>query len=156
MLDLLDKELEKRGHAFARYADDFTILVRSRRAGERVLASISRYLQQRLKLVVNASKSHVVKTSESKFLGFTFNTGRILIHPNSLQRFKQQVRRLTNRNWGVAMEYQLFKTSQYLRGWIHYFGIANCYQLCVELDQWIRRRIRCIFRPIMNTNSDST
>ena len=54
------------------------------------------------------------------------------------------------------MEYQLFKTSQYLRGWIHYFGIANCYQLCVELDQWIRRRIRCIFRPIMNTNSDST
>ncbi|MDF5223324.1 reverse transcriptase domain-containing protein, partial [Vibrio parahaemolyticus] len=79
MLDLLDKELEKRGHAFARYADDFTILVRSRRAGERVLASISRYLQQRLKLVVNASKSHVVKTSESKFLGFTFNTGRILI-----------------------------------------------------------------------------
>ncbi|MFM5063543.1 reverse transcriptase domain-containing protein, partial [Aeromonas veronii] len=145
MLDPLDKELEKRGHAFARYADDFTILVRSRRAGERVLASISRYLQQRLKLVVNASKSHVVKTSESKFLGFTFKAGRILIHPNSLQRFKQQVRRLTNRNWGVAMEYQLFKTSQYLRGWIHYFGIANCYQLCVELDQWIRRRIRMAY-----------
>lgn len=83
--------------------------MRSRRAGERVLASISRYLQQRLKLVVNASKSHVVKTSESKFLGFTFKTGKILIHPKTLQRFKQQVRRLTNRNWGVAMEYQLSK-----------------------------------------------
>jgi len=145
MLDPLDKELEKRGHAFARYADDFTILVKSRRAGERVLASISRYLQHRLKLVVNTTKSHVVKTTESKFLGFTFKAGRIQIHPKTLHRFKQQVRRLTNRNWGVSMAYQLFKVSQYLRGWINYFGIANCYQLCVDLDHWIRRRIRMAY-----------
>jgi len=140
MLDPLDKELEKRGHKFARYADDFTILVKSQRAGERVLRSISEYLQNRLKLAVNTTKSRVVKTTESKFLGFTFRAGRIQWHPKTLLKFKQQVRRLTNRNWGV-----LFKISQFLRGWINYFGIANCYQLCVELDHWIRRRVRMAY-----------
>jgi RNA-directed DNA polymerase len=145
MLDPLDKELEKRGHRFARYADDFTILVKSQRAGQRVLRSISRYLQNRLKLIVNTVKSHVVKTSESQFLGFTFRAGRIQWHPLTLQKFKQQVRRLTNRNWGVSMRYQLFKTSQFLRGWINYFGIANSYQLCVELDHWSRRRVRMAY-----------
>jgi RNA-directed DNA polymerase len=114
MLDPLDKELEKRGHRFARYADDFTILVKSRRAGERVLHSISNFLQDRLKLVVNTTKSHVVKTTESRFLGFTFRAGRIQWHPSTLQKFKQQVRRLTNRNWGVSMTYQLFKALQLL------------------------------------------
>ncbi len=145
MLDPLDKELEKRAHKFARYADDFTILVKSQRAGERVLRSISRYLQERLKLVVNTTKSHVVKTSECKFMRFTFQRGHIQWHPNTLQKFKQHVRRLTNRNWGVSMEYQLFKTSQFIRGWINYFGIANCYQLCVDLDHWIRRRVRMAY-----------
>lgn len=145
MLDPLDKELERRGHRYARYADDFTILVKSQRAGERVLRSISQYLQSRLKLVVNTTKSHVVKTSESQFLGFTFKGGRIQWHPKTLLRFKQQVRRLTNRNWGVSMKYQLFKTSQFIRGWINYFGIANCYQLCVDLDHWIRRRVRMAY-----------
>ena len=145
MLDPLDKELEKREHKFARYADDFTILVKSQRAGERVLRSISRYLQDRLKLVVNTTKSHVVKTKESKFLGFTFRAGRIQWHPKTLLKFKQQVRRLTNRNWGVSMKYQLFKISQFIRGWINYFGIANCYQLCMDLDNWIRRRVRMAY-----------
>jgi len=145
MLDPLDKELEKRGHLFARYADDFTILVKTPRAGERVLSSITRYLENRLKLVVNTTKSHVVKTNESKFLGFTFKGSRIKWHPASLQKFKQQVRRLTNRNWGVSMEYQLFKISQFLRGWINYFGIADGYQRCVELDHWIRRRVRMAY-----------
>ena len=145
MLDSLDKELEKRGHKFARYADDFMILVKSRRAGTRVLNSISWYLQERLKLVVNTTKSHVVKSNECKFLGFTFQAGRIQWHPDTLQKFKQQVRRLTNRNWGVSMHYQLVKTSLYLRGWINYFGIANCYQLCVDLDHWIRRRVRMAY-----------
>lgn len=145
MLDPLDKELEKRGHQFARYADDFTILVKSPRAGERVLSSISKFLNNRLKLIVNTVKSHVVKTSESKFLGFTFKAGRIQWHPKALRKFKQQVKRLTNRNWGVSMRYQLFKISQYLRGWINYFGIANCYQLCVDLDHWIRRRVRMAY-----------
>ncbi|WP_432464416.1 group II intron reverse transcriptase/maturase [Agarivorans sp. QJM3NY_33] len=145
MLDPLDKELEKRSHKFARYADDFTILVKSRRAGERVLASISHFLQRRLKLIVNTTKSQVVKTAKSQFLGFTFKAGRLQIHAKTLHRFKQQLKRLTNRNWGVAMGYQLFKVSQYLRGWINYFGIANCYQLCVDLDHWIRRRVRMAY-----------
>jgi len=145
VLDPLDKELEKRGHQFARYADDFTILVKNQRAGERVLRSITRYLHNRLQLVVNATKSRVVKTSESQFLGFTFRAGRIRWAPKTLRKFKQQVRRLTNRNWGVSMKYQLFRTSQFLRGWIQYFGIANCYQLCVDLEHWVRRRIRMAY-----------
>ena len=145
MLDPLDKELEERGHKFSRYADDFTIVVKSQRAGERVLRSVSRYLENRLKRVVNTTKSHVVKTNECKFLGFTFQGSRIQWHPKSLHKFKQQVRRLTNRNWGVTMTYQLFKLSQYLRGWINYFGIASGYQRCVELDHWIRRRIRMAY-----------
>jgi RNA-directed DNA polymerase len=145
MLDPLDKELEKRGHKFARYADDFTILVKSKRAGERVLHSISRYLQHRLKLIINTIKSRVVKTNDSKFLGFTFRAGNIHWHPNSLSKFKQEVRRLTNRNWGVSMRYQLFKLSQYLRGWVNYFGIAKGYQRCVDLDHWIRRRVRMAY-----------
>ena len=145
MLDPFDKELEKRGHKFARYADDFTILVKSQRAGERVLRSISNYLQKRLKLVVNSTKSQVVHADESKFLGFTFRKGRIQWHPKTLKKFKKRVRELTNRNWGVSMEYQLHKISQFLRGWINYFGIAHCYQLCVELDHWIRRRVRMAY-----------
>lgn len=145
LLDSLDKELEKRGHRFARYADDIAIVLGSRRAGERVLRSITRYLEQRLKLVVNTTKSRVVSVSGSKFLGFTFRAGRIHWHPKSLEQFKRRVRELTNRNWGVSMRYQLYKLSQYLRGWINYFGIASGYQRCVELDQWIRRRVRMAF-----------
>jgi RNA-directed DNA polymerase len=87
----------------------------------------------------------VVKTNECKFLGFTFQGTRIQWHPKSLKKFKQQVRRLTNRNWGVSMKYQLFKLSQYLRGWINYFGIASGFQRCVELDHWIRRRVRMAY-----------
>jgi RNA-directed DNA polymerase len=145
MLDPLDKELERRHHKFARYADDFIILVKSQRAGERVLQSVTHYLQNRLKLVINTQKSKVVKTSESKFLGFTFKNGHIKWHPNTLLKFKQRIRELTNRNWGVSMSYQLFKTSQYIRGWINYFGIANSYQLCCDLDHWIRRRVRMAY-----------
>ncbi|MEJ2046157.1 MAG: group II intron reverse transcriptase/maturase [Reinekea sp.] len=145
MLDPLDKELEKRGHTFARYADDFIILVKSQRAGERVLRSITQYLQRRLKLVINEKKSQVVHSNQSKFLGFTFKDGQIKWHSKTLETFKQRVRKLTSRNWGVSMKYPLFKTSQYLRGWINYFGIANCYQLCCDLDQWIRRRVRMAY-----------
>ncbi|MBW2187454.1 MAG: group II intron reverse transcriptase/maturase [Deltaproteobacteria bacterium] len=147
LLDSLDKELERRGHKFARYADDFIILMKSKRAGERVLASISRYLETRLKLVVNTQKSQVVEVTQSKFLGFTFSNGRLKWHAKTLHKFKQRVRILTNRNWGVSMHYQLYKLSLFLRGWINYFGIANAYQNCVELDHWIRRRVRmCYWR----------
>lgn len=145
LLDSLDKELERRGHRFARYADDIIIVLGSRRAGERVLRSLSRYLAHRLKLVVNTTKSQVVKVSESRFLGFTFRYGRVHWHAKSEERFKHRVRELTNRNWGVSMRYQLYKLSQYLRGWINYFGIASGYQRCVELDHWIRRRVRMAY-----------
>ncbi|EJG0961945.1 group II intron reverse transcriptase/maturase [Vibrio parahaemolyticus] len=139
MLDSLDKELENRGHQFVRYADDFIILVRSQRAGVRVLKSVTHYLATKLKLVVNERKS--------QFLGFTFTRGQIQWHAKTVRIFKQKVKRLTNRNWGVSMGYQLFKLRQYLQGWINYFGIANAYQACVELDQWIRRRVRmCYWR----------
>ncbi|WP_265992162.1 group II intron reverse transcriptase/maturase [Vibrio sp. Sgm 5] len=147
MLDSLDKELEKRGHKFVRYADDFIILVRSQRAGVRVLKSVTHYLATKLKLVVNERKSQVVKVSQSQFLGFTFSRGQIQWDAKTVRILKQKVRRLTNRNWGVSMGYQLFKLRQYLQGWINYFGIANAYQACVELDQWIRRRVRmCYWR----------
>ena len=145
MLDPLDKELEKRGHYFARYADDFMILVKSQRAGERVLRSITKYLQNRLHLMINTDKSQVVNANKSKFLGFTFKGGQIKWHPKTLHNFKQKIRKLTNRNWGVSMRFQLFKTSQYIRGWINYFGIANCYQLCCDLDHWVRRRVRMAY-----------
>ena len=126
MLDDLDKELEQRGHQFAR---------------------VTRFLETKLKLLVNTDKSRVVKTTQSKFLGFTFKRGAIKWHDKTLHKFKRQVRILTNRNWGVSMQYQLFKLSQYLSGWINYFGIANAYLQCVDLDQWIRRRIRmCYWR----------
>lgn len=147
LLDSLDKELENRGHPFVRYADDFIILVKSERAGHRVLSSITRFLEKRLKLKVNIEKSQVVKTSQCQFLGFTFKWGKIQWYNRSLDKFKRQVRKLTNRNWGVSMAYQLFKLSQYLRGWINYYGIANAYQQCVDLDNWIRRRVRmCYWR----------
>ena len=145
MLDPLDKELERRGHRFARSADDFTIVVNSRRASDRVLASISHFLEHRLKLTVNTTKSRVVRTNESKFLGFTFKGTQIHWHPDTLRKFKQRIRVLTNRNWGVSMHYQLFKIRQYLRGWINYFGIATGYQRCCDLDHWIRRRVRMAY-----------
>ncbi len=147
MLDSLDRELEKRKHKFARYADDFIILVKSKRAGKRVLKSISYYLETRLKLKVNTEKSQVVKVSRSKFLGFTFTRGNIQWHTKTVHKFKQKIRELTNRNWGVSMQYQLVKLKLYLRGWINYYGIANAYQKCVDLDHWIRRRVRmCYWR----------
>ena len=145
LLDALDKELERRGHRFARYADDIIIVLGSQRAGDRVLRSLTRYLEERLKLVVNTAKSRVVNVSDSRFLGFTFRGGRVHWHAQSEDRFKRRVRELTNRNWGVSMRYQLFKISQYLRGWINYFGIASGYQRCVELDHWIRRRVRMAY-----------
>jgi len=145
VLDVLDKELESRGHHFSRYADDFMILVKSQRAGERVLSSITRFLSERLKLNVNAEKSQVVNYHRSQFLGFTFRGKHLQIHPKSLQRFKQRVRKLTSRTWGVGMSTKIVKLSRYLRGWIQYYGIANSYQICTDLDHWIRRRLRMCY-----------
>lgn len=145
MLDPLDRELKKRGHKFSRYADDLIIMVKSQRAGERVLKNITRFIEVDLKLKVNSEKSQVVKSTQCKFLGFSFRGKRINWHPKIIVKFKHRVRELTNRTWGISMEAKIQKLSVFLRGWINYYGIANQYQSCVDLDHWIRRRIRMCF-----------
>jgi RNA-directed DNA polymerase len=145
MLDPLDKELEQRGHSFARYADDLIILVKSSRAGARVLRSITRFIEDELKLKVNNEKSQVVESRQCKFLGFSFRGQHIRWHDRSVQKFKQRVRELTHRSWGVSVDTKIREVSIYLRGWINYYGIANQYQQCVDLDHWIRRRIRMCY-----------
>jgi RNA-directed DNA polymerase len=145
VLDVLDKELEKRGHKFVRYCDDFIILVKSERAGHRVLASITRFLEKRLKLAVNEKKSKVVSVNQCQFLGFSFNRNNIIIHPKSLEKFKHKVKCLTGRSWGVSMSFRLQKLKLYLQGWMNYFCLGIRYQKACDLDQWIRRRIRMCF-----------
>ncbi len=145
LLDDLDKELEKRGHRFARYADDLIILVKSGRAGERVMASISVFLEKKLKVKVNRDKSRVVKADESSFLGFTFTRKRLIVSEKAFARFKSELRSLTGRSWGVSMEYRYWKIRTYLQGWMNYFGIAVKYNDSVEHDHWVRRRIRMCY-----------
>jgi RNA-directed DNA polymerase len=145
MLDDLDKELEKRGHRFARYADDFIILVRSLRAGRRVMKSIRYFLESRLKLLVNEQKSKVVHVEECSFLGFTFRRGAIRWTDKAFEKFKRRIRELTGRSWRVSMNYRMMKLRQYLRGWINYFGIAEYYRPIPQIDEWIRRRIRMCY-----------
>ena len=145
LLDDLDKELEKRGHRFVRYADDLLIVVRSLRAGERVKASITRYLTTKLKLVVNEQKSRVIRTNDCVFLGFTFRGAKLRWSDQAFADFKHRVRRLTGRSWGVSMGYRLYKLAQYLRGWMNYFGISDYYRPVPEIDPWIRRRIRMCY-----------
>ena len=145
LLDDLDKELEKRGHRFVRYADDLLIVVCSLRAGERVKASITRYLTTKLKLVVNEQKSRVARTNECVFLGFTFRGAKLRWSDQAFADFKHRVRRLTGRSWGVSMGYRFYKLAQYLRGWMNYFGISDYYRPVPEIDSWIRRRIQMCY-----------
>jgi RNA-directed DNA polymerase len=145
LLDDLDRELERRGHRFVRYADDVLILVRSVRAGVRVKASITRYLATRLKLVVNERKSRVCRTHEVKFLGFIFRGAKLRWSDDAFDDFQHRIRRLTGRSWGVSMSYRLDKLARYLRGWMNYFGISDYYRPVPGLDQWLRRRIRMCY-----------
>jgi len=145
LLDDLDKELEKRGHQFCRYADDLIILVKSKRAGERVMESISRFLEKTLKVQVNRDKSKVVRAETSTFLGFTFTGKRLTVSEKSLAKCKNELRRLTWRSWGVAMDYRYRKIRTYLQGWMNYFGIGMRYNDAVDMDQWFRRRIRMCY-----------
>jgi len=147
MLDVLDKELEKRGHHFVRYADDCNIYVCSQRAGERVMTGIERFLEKRLKLKVNKAKSAVAKPSVRKFLGFSFTGGkepRRRIAPQAIARFKAKVRELTRRTCGKSLEQIVKELSVYLIGWRGYFGFCQTPSVLRELDQWIRRRLRAI------------
>jgi RNA-directed DNA polymerase len=147
MLDVLDKELEKRGHRFVRYADDCNIYVRSQRAGERVMAGIELFLAKRLKLRVNKAKSAVAKPSIRKFLGFSFTGGkqpRRRIASQAIARFKARVRELTRRTGGQSLSQVAKELSVYLIGWRGYFGFCETPSVLRELDQWIRRRLRAI------------
>src|SRR3982075_1766086 len=147
MLDVLDKELEKRGHRFVRYADDCNIYVRSHRAGERVMAGIERFLAKRLRLKVNKAKSAVAKPSVRKFLGFSFTYGsepRRCIAPQAIARFKARVRELTRRTCGRSLAQIVKELSVYLTGWRGYFGFCQTPSVLRALDEWLRRRLRAI------------
>jgi RNA-directed DNA polymerase len=145
ILDDLDKELERRGHYFARYADDFIILVKSRRAGERVMQSVQRFLERTLKLRINQEKSRVAPTDQATFLGFTFRRGSIRWTDKAFREFKRRVKELTGRSWFVSMAYRFQKLAQYLRRWVNYFGISDYYRPIPEIEHWLRRRIRMCY-----------
>jgi RNA-directed DNA polymerase len=146
VLDELDRELEKRGLPFVRYADDSNIYVRSERAGQRVMKSISDFLTRKLRLRVNGTKSAVAKPSARKFLGFSFSDGpepKRIIAPQAVKRFRYRVVELTGRNRGICLEQMIRELVEYLRGWIQYFGFCERRTDLRDLDGWIRRRLRC-------------
>jgi RNA-directed DNA polymerase len=145
MLDDLDKELERRGHRFARYCDDFLIVVHSRRAGVRAKASLTRFLRHHLKLEINETKSTVGPPNACRFLGFTFHGARIYWSPEAFQDFRHRLRKLTGRSWGVSMAYRISKLNEYIRGRMQYFGLSQYYRPLPELDAWLRRRLRMCF-----------
>ena len=145
VLDDLDQELIRRGLRYARYADDCNIYVNSRRAGERVMASITRLLTTRLKLKVNETKSAVARPWERKFLGFSFTNHRRpkrRIAPKALERFKEKIRELTSRTRGISLEQMVINLSRYLQGWRGYFGACETPSVLRELDSWVHRRLR--------------
>lgn len=147
MLDVLDKELERRGHRFVRYADDCNIYVRSLRAGERVMASVSQFLEKKLKLKVNQGKSAVARPGERKFLGFSFTFGKVpkrRIAPQSLKRFKLKVRELTRIGRSLNLASLVERLRLYLTGWRSYFGFCETPSVLSRLDSWIRRRLRMV------------
>lgn len=146
MLDELDKELEKRGHRFCRYADDCNIYVRSERSAERVMSSISKFIEEELRLKVNQTKSEVGSPKRRKFLGFSFyqkkKDVKVRIHPKSIERIKSKLKKLTSRSNAMSMEQRIIKLNQLTIGWTSYFRIADMKSHCQELDEWVRRRLR--------------
>jgi RNA-directed DNA polymerase len=147
LLDDLDKELERRGLQFVRYADDFVIFVRSARSARRVFSSVQRFLTQHLKLAINEQKSSVRLASDCEYLGFAFVGRRVTIKvaPKKLKAFKRRVRQITGRSRGISMRRRLTDLNRYLRGWIGYFGLARQFDDFANLDGWIRRRIRMCY-----------
>ena len=145
LLDDLDKELEKRGHRFCRYADDCIIFVKTKEAGERVLASITRYIEGTLKLKVNAQKSKVDEVQKCTYLGYIIGKGGLLrIAPAKVEKFKAEVRLMTRRNQATSLREVIARLVPYMRGWANYFKLAAIRNLSQRLDEWIRRRLRCL------------
>ncbi|MBB6732696.1 group II intron reverse transcriptase/maturase [Cohnella zeiphila] len=150
LLDDLDKELTRRGLHFVRYADDCNILVASKRAGERVMASVIRFVEGKLRLKVNREKSAVARPWERKFLGFSFMNHRqatIRLAPKTISRFKDKVRELTNRTRSMPMEERISRLNRYTMGWLGYFRLAAAKKHLEQFDGWIRRRLRmCLWK----------
>lgn len=149
MLNELDKELERRGLQFVRYADDCIIFMKSRKAANRVMESITRFIECKLRLKVNKDKSKVDRPWRIKYLGFSFYQSKgivkIMIHKKSIDKFKDKVREITSRSNGMSMERRYEKLQQVIRGWINYFKIAKMKKVVQELDQWIRHRLRMCY-----------
>jgi RNA-directed DNA polymerase len=151
MLNELDKELEKRGLKFCRYADDCNVYVKSRKASERVMKSITHFIEKNLKLKINKEKSTTCKPYNLKYLGFSFYSNRtknkigIRIHPESIKRFKLKVKLITGRSNGKSMQWRIDKLRELIIGWINYFGIADMKDTVQKLDEWTRRRLRLCF-----------
>src|SRR5215471_3197795 len=145
VLDELDRELERRGLRFVRYADDSNIYVRSERAGQRVMASVTRFITQKLRLKVNEAKSAVARPQQRKFLGFSFSDGpeiKRIIAPKALDRFKDRIREITRRAKGVSIEETIAELAPYMRGWRGYFGFCETPGVLISLTRWIRLRLR--------------
>src|SRR5215813_10885056 len=145
VLDELDRELERRGHRFVRYADDCNIYVRSERAGQRVMDSITLFITQKLKLKVNETKSAVARPQERKILGFSFSTGpevRRRIAPKAIERFKQRIREITRHAKSVSLETTMATLAPYMRGWRGYFGFCETPEVLIQLTRWVRLRLR--------------
>jgi RNA-directed DNA polymerase len=145
VLDELDRELERRGHRYVRYADDGNIYVRSEQAGRRVMESITRFITHKLKLKVNEAKSAVARPQERKFLGFSFTYGpevKRVIAPKALDRFKRRIREITRRAKGVSIKTTIAELASYMRGWRGYFGFCETPEVLVYLTRWVRLRLR--------------
>jgi len=145
VLDELDRELERRGHRFVRYADDCNVYVRSERAGQRVMESVTQFITQKLRLQVNEAKSAVARPQERKFLGFSFSAGpeaKRVIAPKALDRFKRRVRDITRRAKGVSMSTTIEELAPYMRGWRSYFGFCETPEVLLSLTRWVRLRLR--------------
>ncbi|SDY71427.1 Group II intron, maturase-specific domain [Proteiniborus ethanoligenes] len=148
LLDELDKELERRGHRFCRYADDCNVYVKSKRAGERALENITKFLEKELKLKVNTEKSAVSSPTKRKFLGYSFYYGKggikFRVHDKSYDRLKEKIRNITNRNVSMNFNHRIKKLNEIVVGWVNYFKLADMKTKLKELDQWIRRRLRAV------------
>ena len=145
VLDDLDRELERRGHRFVRYADDSNIYVRSEQAGHRVMKSITRFIEHKLKLKVNETKSAVAQPQARKFLGFSFTDGPVIrrtIAPKAVERFKERIRDITTHAKSGSLDQTMAVLAPYMRGWRGYFGFCETPDLLTQLTGWVRRRLR--------------
>ena len=148
MLNELDKELESRGHKFVRYADDIVIFCKSKRGSERIMQSITKFIEEKLFLKVNVDKSQVCRISKVKFLGYSFykknGEGRLRIHRKSVSKMKEKLKQLTSRSNGWGNERRKLALRQYIIGWVNYFKLADMQDQLKQTDGWYRRRLRMV------------